>query len=97
MDIDKNTVLRVAKLARLSLSDAEVESLQIDMTKIVTYIDSINTIDTTGVEPLVYLGEEVNSMREDKVADVLTREQALANAPDSNSDYFRVPKVIERE
>lgn len=73
-----------------------MEAMRGDMSKIMAYMDKMNEVDTQGVEPLIFLSEEVNSLRNDTPEAPLTQEQALANAPQKNSDYFKVPKVIER-
>ena len=97
MKIDKATVERVAALARLTFTEEEKEKLQHDLTRIVSYIEKMNELDTEGVEPLIYLTEEVNVFREDVPAMEITHEEALKNAPQRDSDYIKVPKVIERE
>jgi aspartyl-tRNA(Asn)/glutamyl-tRNA(Gln) amidotransferase subunit C len=59
-------------------------------------VDKLNELDTTGIEPLVYIGQEVNIMRDDIVANEVTNEAALRNAPTSHAPYFKVPKVIQK-
>ena len=97
MNIDKATVERVANLARLSFTEEEKDKVQAEMTKIVSFIEKMNELDTEGVEPLIFMSDEINAFREDNAYTEITKEEALKNAPQKDSDYFKVPKVIERE
>ena len=97
MNIDKATVERVANLARLSFTEEDKEKVQAEMTKIVSFIEKMNELDTEGVEPLIFMSDEINAFREDNAYTEITKEEALKNAPQKDSDYFKVPKVIERE
>ncbi len=94
MNIDKETVEKVAHLARLELSDDEKTVLIGDMNKILGFMDKLNEVDTTGVEPLIYMTNEVNVLREDVVKQEITHEEALLNAPKHDDKYFLVAKVI---
>lgn len=97
MNIDLNTVERVAGLARLSFNPNEKFKIQDDLNKIVVYFEKLNEVDTEGVDPLVFMVDEINAFREDVSRLEITREEALKNAPQKNSDYFKVPKFLERE
>jgi aspartyl-tRNA(Asn)/glutamyl-tRNA(Gln) amidotransferase subunit C len=66
--------------------------MQGDMTKILGFVAKIESLDLDGVEPLTQMSKSVDVMREDAVANMISKEEALKNAPDANSDYFRVPK-----
>jgi aspartyl-tRNA(Asn)/glutamyl-tRNA(Gln) amidotransferase subunit C len=99
MKISKEDVLKVAALANLELSDAEVETYRGHLDDILTYIDKLNQIDTSGVEPLtqvVAAAEDDSALREDVIvrADIIT--EVLKGAPDPEAPYFRVPRVIEK-
>jgi len=99
MKISKEDVLKVAALANLELSDAEVDTFRGHLDDILTYIDKLNEIDTSGVEPLtqvVAAAEDDSALRDDVVvrADVIT--EVLQGAPDPEAPYFRVPRVIEK-
>ena len=96
MTIDKETVDKVAHLARLELSEAEKKTLMKDMGKILDFMDKLNEVDTSGVEPLVYMTDEVNVLREDVISHEITHEEALKNAPKHDEDFFLVAKVIEK-
>ncbi|MCY7329393.1 MAG: Asp-tRNA(Asn)/Glu-tRNA(Gln) amidotransferase subunit GatC [Saprospiraceae bacterium] len=95
MQLDKDLISRLEKLARLQLSDPERDQLTGDLQSILNMVDKLRELDTTGVEPLVYLNNQGNVWREDAVGAQLTPAQALQNAPKQDGQYFRVPKVIE--
>lgn len=97
MNLDKATVEKLADLARLEFSEQEKDEMLQDMNKIMAFVEKINELDLDGVEPLIYMVEEGNVMREDEVTDQVTRDEALKNAPSRDTDYFRVPKVLKRE
>ena len=97
MQLDKELISRLEKLARLQLSDAEREQLTGDLQSILNMVDQLRELDTTGVEPLIYLNDQGNVWREDEVGAQLTPEQALKNAPKHDGQYFRVPKVISND
>ena len=97
MNIDKNTVEKLAHLSRLEFSEEEKETMVQDMDKILAFVDKISELDLENVEPLVYLTEEENVMRKDEVITQVTKDEALKNAPDKDTDYFRVPKVLQRK
>ena len=96
MNIDKETVEKVAHLARLELAEDEKETMIADMNKILGFMDKLNEIDTSGIEPLVYMTNEVNTTREDVIKQEVTHAEALLNAPKHDKDYFLVAKVIEK-
>jgi aspartyl-tRNA(Asn)/glutamyl-tRNA(Gln) amidotransferase subunit C len=96
MNIDKETVEKVAHLARLELAEDEKEKMIADMNKILGFMDKLNEIDTSGIEPLVYMTNEINTVREDMIKQEVTHEEALLNAPKHDKDYFLVAKVIEK-
>ena len=95
MKIDQETVTKIAHLARLEYADTEKVALVSEMNKILDWMDKLNEVDTANVEPLTHMSVEVNVLREDKVQPHLDHKKALFNAPKKDSDYFRVPKVIE--
>jgi aspartyl-tRNA(Asn)/glutamyl-tRNA(Gln) amidotransferase subunit C len=99
MKISKEDVWKVATLANLELSDTEVDTYRSHLDDILTYIDKLNEIDTSGVEPLTQIvaaAEDDSALREDVVvrADIIT--EVLQGAPDPEAPYFRVPWVIEK-
>lgn len=94
MKIDNDTVDKIAHLARLEINETERQEMATDMGKILDFMAKLNEVDTSGVEPLVYMTEIVNSVREDVVKQEISHEEALKNAPAHDADYFRVAKVI---
>lgn len=96
MKITEETVDRIAELSKLEFNPDEKRAMVGDMNKILTFMEKLNELDTEGVEPLIYMTEEVNALRKDEVKHEITHEEALKNAPKKDSDYFRVPKVLER-
>ena len=95
MQISKQEVERVAKLARLEISEGEKDSLSRQLSGILTYIEELRSWDTTGTEPTATVLEQTNVFREDRAQPSLPVEQALMNAPDSDGGYFRVPMILE--
>ncbi len=96
MTVDKETVEKVAHLARLELAEDEKDQMIQDMSKILGFMDKLNEINTSGIEPLVYMTNEINVVREDIVKQEITHEEALQNAPKHDGNYFLVAKVIEK-
>jgi aspartyl-tRNA(Asn)/glutamyl-tRNA(Gln) amidotransferase subunit C len=85
----------VAKLARLDVTNQEKEKFTAQLNDILLYIDKLNELDTTGVASMSHAIAVTNAFREDKVSESLGTERALANAPDTRGEFFRVPKVID--
>ncbi len=94
MKIDKSLISRLETLAKLKLSDSEKEELADDLTNILNMVEKLQEVDTDGVEPLVYMNDEVNKLRPDQVDNMVKQAEALKNAPDSDGTYFKTPKVI---
>jgi aspartyl-tRNA(Asn)/glutamyl-tRNA(Gln) amidotransferase subunit C len=95
MSVSKEEVQYVAGLAKLHLNEDEVEILSRDMNSILSYMERLNELDTSDVEPLEHVITLGTDYRKDEARDALDHDKALKNAPDADSDYFRVPKVIE--
>jgi len=95
MQISKQEVERVAKLARLEITEAEKEVFSKHLSSILTYIDKLKTLNTEGVEPTATVLDQTNVFREDKARPSLPAEKALANAPESEDGFFVVPKILE--
>lgn len=96
MKIDQETVHKVADLARIAIKDEDVELLAGEMSKILTFMEKLNELDTAGVQPLVYLNNAVNVWREDVVKQEISVENGLKNAAVHNEQFFFVPKIIEK-
>lgn len=95
MSVTKDDVLYMAHLARLELKDKEADGLKEDMNKILGYMEKLDQLDTSKVEPLEHVTEQPGILRKDEAKEPISHEDALKNAPDADSDYFRVPRVIE--
>ena len=95
MSLDPATVRRIAKLARIRVDEAQMEALRTDLNAILGWIEQLDEVDTTGVEPLTGGTTMALRLRPDAVTDGGIAEAVLANAPDRNGDYFAVPKVVE--
>jgi aspartyl-tRNA(Asn)/glutamyl-tRNA(Gln) amidotransferase subunit C len=95
MAIDRKTVEKVAKLARLQLTPDELDRYGKQLAAILDYIAKLETLDVTGLEPLAHAVDTANVFREDVPRPSLPRDAALQNAPDKNGDFFIVPKIVE--
>lgn len=95
MSTDIQTIRKLAHLARLEFNEEKEQDMLQDLNKILNWVDQLRELDTENVEPLVHMSEEVNVLRDDMAQNTVSHEQALANAPKKDSDYFRVPKVLE--
>ena len=95
MSTDIQTIRKLAHLARLEFSEEKEQEMLGDLNKILNWVDKLRELDTENIEPLTHMTAEVNVMREDAAENTVTHEEALLNAPKKDSDYFRVPKVLE--
>jgi aspartyl-tRNA(Asn)/glutamyl-tRNA(Gln) amidotransferase subunit C len=95
MALERKDVEHVAHLARLALSEEELVRLHRQLDNILGYVEKLNQADTSGVEPLAHAAGAGNVFREDEVKPSLDRSAALAQAPDSDGWFFRVPRIIE--
>ncbi len=97
--ITETDIRRVAELANLALSEDEVAQMAKDLSGILTHVDTLNELDTTGIEPMsqvLFDAEDTATLRDDRERTPLSNHDALANAPVAGAGYFKVPKVIER-
>jgi aspartyl-tRNA(Asn)/glutamyl-tRNA(Gln) amidotransferase subunit C len=96
MKITPEKVQELAHLARLEFEGEAAENIRRDLENILEMCESLNNLDTEGIAPLIYMTDNVNVLREDVVHQDISHEEALKNAPARDSDYFRVPKVIDQ-
>jgi aspartyl-tRNA(Asn)/glutamyl-tRNA(Gln) amidotransferase subunit C len=96
MKITNEKIDQLAHLSRLEFDQNELLKIKNDLENILVLCEKLNEVDTDGIEPLIYMTDSENNVREDIVEQNFTREQLLSNAPKKDSDYFRVPKVIEQ-
>ncbi len=95
MKITMKEVEHVARLARLELTNEEKERMRAQLDSILTYIDKLNELDTSAVEPTSHVLPMMNVFRDDEVRPSLSQEETLANAPDRQDLFFRVPRILE--
>ena len=86
----------LAHLSRLDFSDEEKIELKQDLEKMIGFVEKLKEVDTTGVEPLMHITDAINILREDAVEKTITKQEALLNAPQTDGDFFIVPKVIKK-
>jgi aspartyl-tRNA(Asn)/glutamyl-tRNA(Gln) amidotransferase subunit C len=94
--IDIKTVDEVAHLARLEFNDSAKGEILNDMNRMLSFVDKLSELNTENIEPLIYMTNENNILREDVPEITLTQKEALKNAPKKDSDYFKAPKVIDQ-
>ena len=95
MSTDLATLRNLAHLARLEFDENKEQQMLGDLNKILDWVDQLRQLDTTDVEPLVHLSQEINVLRRDEAHNTVSHQEGLRNAPRKDSDYFRVPKVLE--
>lgn len=96
MKITEELIDHIAHLARLEFQGDDKVSIKRDMERMIEFVDKLSEVDTTNVEPLIFMSEEINRLREDEPKVTVTHEEALRNAPKKDSDYFRIPKVLDK-
>jgi len=97
MKVNDELVDKVATLAKLRFEGEEKEAIKKDMERILTFVEQLNKVDTSGVEPLEYMTSHYQELRADISESTIAKEEALKNAPDKDSDYFKVPKVLNKK
>ncbi|MCU0449561.1 MAG: Asp-tRNA(Asn)/Glu-tRNA(Gln) amidotransferase subunit GatC [Bernardetiaceae bacterium] len=95
MQIDRETLQKIAHLARLNLAPADEQKMLASLNNIIAWVDKLAEVDTNGVEPLTHATLETDTWRPDVIGEPLPRARALASAPDHDEVFFRVPRVIE--
>lgn len=96
MKIDNELVDKLAELSKLEFEPADKEKIKTDLQKILDLVEKLEEVDVSGVEPLIYMTDEKNVLRKDEVKGMVSKADALLNAPQKDSDYFKVPKVIKK-
>ena len=95
MTIDLKTVKHISKLSRISIEEEKAKKLSNDLNSIFKFIEKLNELDTSKIEPLTSIAETTLKLRKDKIETKNIREDILKNSPDKNEDFFVVPKVVE--
>ena len=96
MKVNDELIDKLANLARLEFNAQEKEEIKNDLQQMIGFIDKLNELDTTGVEPLLHMSDNINVLREDEVKGSISREDAFRNAPLHDEQFFKVPKVIRK-
>lgn len=95
MQVDDALVDKLANLAKLEFDAAGKKAIREDLTRILNFMEKLNELDTSGIEPLIHVNEDTNVFRDDVVEQPISREAALQNAPLKNSEFIKVPKFIK--
>ena len=95
MEVNDSLVEKLANLARLEFNDTEKEEIKKDLQQMIGFVEKLNELDLSTIEPLMHSTGESNVLREDEVKGSISREEGLKNAPDHDGKYFKVPKVIK--
>ena len=95
MTIDLKTVKHISKLSRISIKEEKAKKLSSDLNSIFKFIEKLNELDTSKIEPLTSIAETTLKLRKDKIESKNIREDIIKNSPDENKDFFVVPKVVE--
>lgn len=96
MEITNELVSNLANLSKLSFDQEGISEIRNDLQKMVGFIEQLQSVDTTGVEPLLHMGDAVNVLRQDQVQGSIERKEALINAPLADDAFFKVPTVIKK-
>jgi aspartyl-tRNA(Asn)/glutamyl-tRNA(Gln) amidotransferase subunit C len=96
MKIDDQMIEKISRLAYLEFEEEEKEKIRQDLEQILTFVEKLKELDTENVEPLVYLSDKTDVLREDRMIPTITTEEALLNAPEKSGPFFKVPKVIRK-
>jgi aspartyl-tRNA(Asn)/glutamyl-tRNA(Gln) amidotransferase subunit C len=96
MEVNDALVDKLSQLARLKFGEEEKQQIKNDLQKMISFVQKLNELDTSGVEPMTHMTSEVNILREDEVKGSITREEALKNAPVHDGMFFKVPKVMKK-
>jgi len=94
MEITNDLIDHIAHLSRLEFDGEAKEIIKKDVENMIDFVDQLNSVDTDGVEPLIFMSESINVLREDIDKDTITQEEALKNAVHHDSDYFKIAKVL---
>jgi aspartyl-tRNA(Asn)/glutamyl-tRNA(Gln) amidotransferase subunit C len=97
MDVNDALIDKLAHLSRLEFAESEKQEIKSDLEKMIGFFDKLNELDTTDVEPLLHMSENVNIFRKDEVKGQISREEVFRNAPVHDDQFFKVPKVIKKE
>jgi aspartyl-tRNA(Asn)/glutamyl-tRNA(Gln) amidotransferase subunit C len=95
MEVNDALVDKLAHLSRLHFNETEKAEIKNDLQRMIAFVDKLNELNLDGVEPQLFMSDEVNVLREDEIKGSISREEALKNAPEHDEQFFKVPKVIK--
>ena len=95
MEITNDLVDHIAHLARLEFEGEKKEDIKNGLSEMIDFVDQLNGVETDDVEPLIFMSESINVLREDEIKQEVTQEEALKNAGHHDSDYFKIAKVLK--
>lgn len=96
MKISYEIVDHIAHLSRLEFLGEEKDAIKVDLEKIIGFMGKLNELNTDQIEPLIFISNEQNRLRDDIPSITISHQEALKNAPKKDSDYFRIPKVLDK-
>ncbi len=94
--VDDKLIDDLSRLAKLQFDKQSSEKMKEDLDTILSFVEKLSEVNTDDVDPLIFMSEEVNVLREDAIANEVSQENALKNAPQKDSDYFKVPTVLKK-
>ena len=96
MKVTNKLISDLAELAKLRFNKSENEKMKSDFKNMLDFIDKLSEVNTKNIEPLIYLSDEINSLREDNISTKLAKEMALKNSTSNNSDFFTIPTILKK-
>lgn len=96
MEVNDAMVEKLAHLSRLEFNEIEKVEIKNDLQRMIAFVEKLNELDLDGVEPMLFMSDDVNVLREDEIKGSISREEALKNAPEHDGQFFKVPKVIRK-
>jgi aspartyl-tRNA(Asn)/glutamyl-tRNA(Gln) amidotransferase subunit C len=96
MEVTDATIDKLAHLSRLQFNETEKAEIKTDLQRMIAFVEKLNELNLDGVEPMLFMSEEMNVLREDEIRGSISREEALKNAPLHDDQFFKVPKVIKK-
>ena len=96
MEVTNALVEKLANLSRLEFSDADKAEIKNDLQRMISFVEKLDELDLSDTEPLLHMSSNINVLRDDKVGESTSREEAMKNAPAHDNKFFKVPKVIKK-
>ena len=96
MEVNEALIDKLAHLSKLSFTAAEKTEFSHDLERMIGFVEKLNELNLSEVEPLMHMSEEMNILRDDEIKGSISREEAMKNAPQSDGQFFKVPKVIKK-